>query len=106
MALDGERNPENRAYGNMVGSTCRFEGAVEQDVEPGEELKPYVAPTGPLLTPASGVADAVSAARAAGDSEPSDITQMQASFADTAALFGGGTIQSSPLTEEWLTTSA
>lgn len=102
VALGGERNPENRAYGNMVGSTCRFEGAVEQGAEPPEEVRPYVAPTGPLLTPASGAADAIGAARAAGDGEPTEITQMQASFAKTAAVLGGGTIESGPLTEEWL----
>lgn len=61
-----------------------------------------MAPTGPLLTPASGAADAIGAARAAGDGEPTEITQMQASFAKTAAVLGGGTIESGPLTEEWL----
>jgi hypothetical protein len=102
ILLGGEHNPENRAYGNMVGSTCRFEALVEQGAEAPEEVRPYVAPTGSLLTPASGVADAVSAARASGDSEPTEITQMQASFATTAAVLGGGTIKSGPLTEEWL----
>jgi hypothetical protein len=85
-----------------VGAGTPVVGATEA----GAEASAF---TGPVMTSASAVQFAVQAATRAGDSSPTEMTQMAGTFAETQAVMSGGNggrMLESPETAEWFKSAA
>jgi hypothetical protein len=64
----------------------------------------YKVPAGPPMTPAAAERIALTEAQRAGDPSPTDVTQMEGTFAQTHAILsrGHGKLLETPETKEWL----
>jgi hypothetical protein len=69
------------------------------------EPPPYKAPTGPLMTGTSAAQVAVTRAQRAGDGSPTEVTQMEGTFAQTQLILSPqDEMPETPETAEWLRT--